>query len=95
MLDSLTLFQQLILIFIFLANIISLTLFYIDKKRARNHKSRISEKTLLTSAFLLGGIGAWFGMNQFRHKTKHTVFKISVPLAAVITLGALVILLFN
>lgn len=87
MLDQLTRFQQIILILIGLANILSLVLFYIDKKRARNRQFRISEKTLLLSTFLFGGLGAWIGMSTFRHKTKHTLFKIGVPFAALITLG--------
>lgn len=89
MFDPLNQFQQIGFILIALANIFSLILFYMDKKRARARKYRISEKTLLFSALLFGGIGAWIGMSTFRHKTKHTLFKIGVPLAALITLGTI------
>ena len=36
-----------------------------DKIRAKHNVRRISEKTLLLSAFFLGGIGAFFGMQIF------------------------------
>lgn len=94
MFNAFTQFQQILWLLIFFANILALILFYSDKKRAQKHRNRISEKTLLTSAFLFGGIGAWIGMNQFRHKTKHTLFKISIPLAALITIGALILVWF-
>ena len=89
MFNPLTQFQQIVLILISLANILSFILFYIDKKRARNRKFRIPEKKLLLSAFLFGGVGAWIGMSTFRHKTKQAHFKIGIPIAALITLGAI------
>jgi uncharacterized membrane protein YsdA (DUF1294 family) len=52
----------------------------IDKNKAKRNKQRISEKTLLISAALMGGIGALLGMYIFRQKTKHLKFKISVPI---------------
>jgi uncharacterized membrane protein YsdA (DUF1294 family) len=52
----------------------------VDKQKAKKHKRRISEQTLLLLAAFMGGIGALLGMNVFRHKTKHLKFKIGVPL---------------
>lgn len=83
----------LILILYFIAvNIVSMSMFYIDKKRAVRHQWRISEATLLTSAFVGGSFGAAAGMKMFRHKTKHPKFYILVPLfmilhAMIIVLG--------
>lgn len=71
---------------IFIQNIYTYSLFYIDKKRAAAHKrNRISEFHLLVSAFLAGGVGAYLGMNLNRHKTKHTNFKLLIPIAALLT----------
>ena len=60
-----------------------------DKLWAKTQHRRISEKTLLISAFLLGGIGAFLGMQIFRHKTRHVKFIILVPVAAVLTIAVL------
>ena len=61
-----------------------------DKQKALNRKRRISEKTLLLSAFLMGGIGAMLSMWHFRHKTKHWEFKVLVPLFAILNIAAAV-----
>ncbi len=59
-----------------------------DKRKARNDAWRIPERTLLLTAFLFGGAGAFLGMLVFRHKTKHTAFTVLVPLFAFLGLGA-------
>ena len=59
---------------------------YYDKKRAINHKSRVSEKTLFILALLLGGIGVYVGMFKFKHKTKHTKFLIGIPIAIILNI---------
>lgn len=61
-------------------NLISFCLYFIDKRKAIKNKQRISEKTLLLSAFLFGSIGAIVGMYLCRHKTKKLKFTILVPL---------------
>jgi len=62
----------------------------IDKKKARNGEYRISERTLWIVAVIGGGTGAYLGMKQFRHKTKHASFKWGLPVLMVIQLGLLV-----
>lgn len=94
MFQQLTYFQMITLTFIFLINVYSFGLFYIDKQRARRSKYRVSEKKLLLSAFLMGGLGAWVGMTKFRHKTQKTSFKIGVPAAALLTLTVISLILF-
>ncbi|MBQ8636820.1 MAG: DUF1294 domain-containing protein [Clostridia bacterium] len=79
--------MQLILGIIAVWNLVVFLLYGIDKLKAVRNSWRISEKTLLVSAFLLGGVGAFFGMQIWRHKTQHTSFKVLVPLAAVITVA--------
>ena len=62
-------------------------LFYgLDKSRALRGARRIRERSLLFAAFLLGGLGAMFGMVVFNHKTSKLRFRITVPLCAVLTL---------
>lgn len=78
--------KEFLLIGIILINLMTFLLYWLDKKRAIRNKSRISEKNLLLMTILFGGIGAWFGMRIFRHKTKNIKFKILVPLFAVLTM---------
>lgn len=51
----------------------------IDKKRAREGRWRIRERTLLLTAAAGGSVGAALGMINFRHKTKHLKFTLGVP----------------
>lgn len=61
-------------------NILAFVLFGLDKFKARRGFWRISEKGLMLAALCGGSIGALFGMRLFRHKTKHKLFTIGVPL---------------
>lgn len=61
-------------------------LFTKDKKLARSGAYRLSEKRLVLSSVCLGGVGALLAMRIARHKTKHLLFQIVVPLSALLTL---------
>ena len=51
------------------------------KLKARHEKvPRLPERNLLLLAIVGGGIGAWLGMEVFRHKTQHHSFRVVVPL---------------
>ena len=63
----------------------------VDKKRARKHEYRISEKTLWTLAIIGGGTGAFLGMVRFRHKTKHSSFRFGFSLLMIIQLVLLAV----
>lgn len=67
-----------------LMNVLGLILMGNDKRRAIKHQYRIPEKNLWFMAFFGGAVGTTVGMKFFRHKTKHTSFKIGFPLLAVI-----------
>jgi uncharacterized membrane protein YsdA (DUF1294 family) len=56
----------------------------VDKKRAKNGKWRIKEKTLFLVAIIGGSAGSVLGMNIFHHKTKHRVFAIGMPLILIL-----------
>ena len=68
-------------------NAVSFTLYGVDKRRAKKNLWRISERTLLLATWLMGGVGAVLGMRVFRHKTMHTAFVVSAPLAAMLQLA--------
>ena len=71
-------------------NIAGLVIMWEDKRRAKKHEYRISERTLWLVALFGGAIGATAGMQLYRHKTKHTSFKIGFPVLAVIELVLLI-----
>ncbi len=78
------------LLLVFLAwNLLVFFLYGTDKLKAKKGAWRISEKTLLLCALLLGGVGAFAGMKVFRHKTKHMSFNILVPVFALLSLVAM------
>ena len=72
-------------------NLIVFAIYGIDKYKAKRNRQRISESSLLLSAALMGGVGAFIGMSVFRHKTKHWKFKIGVPLLILLNVAAVVI----
>lgn len=63
----------------------------IDKHRARRHRWRIRERTLLTLALLGGSIGAIAAMRLLRHKTNHPRFSVGLPIMFVAEYGALIL----
>ena len=71
-------------------NFIIFIVYGADKSKAKKRKRRISEKTLLLTAFFLGSVGAFFGMILFRHKTKHWKFKILLPFFVILHIAAAV-----
>ena len=83
-------YRHFIIFAVFAWNIIVFSLYGIDKSKARKRKRRISERTLLLTAFFMGGFGGFLGMQMFRHKTKHLEFKILLPLFAIINIAAVV-----
>lgn len=77
--------------YLLVINLIAFVLYGIDKKRSIRNEYRISESVLLWMARLGGGIGCWLGIKMFRHKTKHTKFRIVVPLWIMIWVVAVVL----
>ena len=71
--------MKIFLVFYALMTIVTFVLYGVDKGKAKKGQWRIPEKTLLLFAACFGGLGAFLGMKIFRHKTKHTSFKILVP----------------
>ena len=63
-----------IIIYLSAMSLLTFILFGADKHKARAHKWRIPEKTLLGLSLLGGFAGGFLGMEFFRHKTKHWYF---------------------
>ncbi len=82
-----TMFVILILwnIFVFIA-------YGLDKFLSKRKSRRISEGTLIALAFLMGGIGAMFGMELLRHKTRTAKFRMLIPVAVILNIIIIVIL---
>lgn len=57
---------------------------FIDKEKAKRHKWRIPENTLMFIALIGGSIGSILGMEVFRHKTKHMKFKLGLPVILIV-----------
>ncbi len=70
-------------IYLVIINILTLSTYIADKKKAIKGEWRVPEKVLILLAFLGGALGALIGMYGIRHKTKHIKFIILVPTAFV------------
>ncbi|QOX63488.1 DUF1294 domain-containing protein [Anoxybacterium hadale] len=60
-----------------------------DKFLAVKNMRRISEQTLLTVAFVMGGFGSLLGSILFRHKTRKWKFRLLLPVALLFNLSVL------
>lgn len=71
--------MKLFLLYLLLINATAFVLMRHDKIKARNHRWRIPERTLIGAALLGGSIGMLLGMYTFHHKTHHPKFTIGGP----------------
>ena len=65
--------------YLLIINAAAFLLMLIDKQKARKRKYRIPEAVLIGTAVFGGSIGAWLGMQIFRHKTRHKKFYLGIP----------------
>ena len=79
--------KVLLLIYVAVMSLIAFAAFGLDKYKAKTDKWRTPEKTLFLLAIIGGGIGAFLGMQVFRHKTKHTQFVIGIPVIMIAQLA--------
>jgi len=78
------------LTYLLIINTICFCQFALDKRRSQQGAWRISERDLLLSAIIGGSLGGLIGMYTFRHKTRHSKFRVGMPLILLVQ----VILLF-
>ena len=74
-----------------LMNIVSFALMGHDKKRARQGKWRVPEKTLFLVTACFGGLGGVLGMKVFHHKTQHWYFKVFFPVLLAIQVVVVIV----
>lgn len=79
---------KIILGYVLIMTVIGFWSMYIDKRKARKHEWRVSEKTLFMIAILGGSIGSNLGMFLCRHKTKHWYFVIGMPGISILQIAA-------
>ena len=76
--------------YIAVLSLMAIAMMKIDKRQAQQKGQRIPEKNLWRVALFGGGIGAYIGMMAFRHKTKHTNFRIGFLMLAILQVALLV-----
>ncbi|RDY71267.1 DUF1294 domain-containing protein [Halobacillus sp. SY10] len=74
-------------------NLILFIMMGIDKRRSKRGSWRIEEKKLWGIALAGGALGGWIGMSVFRHKTKHTSFKLGFSLITLLYIAGMAYLL--
>ena len=80
-----------IIIYLIVMNLITFLAMYIDKRKAKKGKWRISETALFVLALIGGSIGGIAGMYTFRHKTKKKRFTIGFPVILVLQIVVIII----
>ena len=72
--------------YLVLINVITFSVYGIDKLKAKKGRWRIPESTLLLLAIIGGSIGAWYGVKVWHHKTLHKKFTYGIPLILAVQL---------
>jgi uncharacterized membrane protein YsdA (DUF1294 family) len=85
---------QIIIYALFVLNLITFIIYGIDKFKAKKAKWRISEATLILLAVIGGSIGAWLGLQVWRHKTQHKKFFIGIPMILALQVIATIYILY-
>ena len=81
--------MEVLIIYGILVNVIAFLLYGIDKWKARKGLRRIPERVLLEIAVIGGSVGAYVGMQLFRHKTRKVKFSVGVPIIFFIQIAIL------
>ncbi len=77
----------LFLLYLLVLNLLTLGLFWWDKRQAITRRWRVPESTLLTLCLVGGSLGAKTGQGIFRHKTRKEPFRTSLNAIAVLHLA--------
>lgn len=85
-----------VIAYVILINLLAFAVTGIDKHRARRGKTkiRVPEATLILLALAGGAAGEFCAMLIFRHKTKHPLFFIGVPLILLLQVALAIYLIF-
>lgn len=80
-------------IWLALINLSALLMVGYDKHQAKANLWRVPESRFFLLALLGGAAGVFAGMRAFRHKTKHPLFTLGIPVMLVINLVCLYLIL--
>ena len=72
--------------------VITFLLMGVDKLIAKMDGWRVSEATLLGTAFCMGAVGSFLGSRVFHHKTLKKKFRIGLPLALLVNAAVVVVI---
>lgn len=75
---------EIFFVLMFVINVVAFVLYAYDKHKAVYELWRTPEALLITVAACGGAYGAGMAMLLFRHKTKHLLFTITVPVCFII-----------
>ncbi len=73
-------------------NVVAFLAFFADKAKAKLHRWRIPEATLLMLCVLGGSVGGLLGMLLFRHKIRKPAFYVGVPMILIIQIIVLFVI---
>lgn len=79
-------------IYLLAMNVITFSVFVVDKRRAESGDYRIPEGTLIGLSFMGGSLGGILAMHLVRHKTKRWYFIVGLPFFVVLHVFVLVFL---
>lgn len=89
--------MKIFIIYLLAINAAGFAAFGLDKHKAIRNKWRIRESSLMLFALLGGSPGCLAGMYLFRHKTRHRLFTVGIPLilAGELLLGGIIYYVFQ
>lgn len=79
-----------LIFYLVIINVFTFFLYGVDKLKAQRSRWRIPESVLLGMAAIGGSVGAWLGMQVWRHKTQHVKFRYGVPIILIAQVALLV-----
>ena len=74
-------------VYLLIVNVAAFAVYGADKRRAKQGRWRVPEKTLFLLAIIGGSVGALLGMWCFHHKTRHWYFRYGIPVILVVQLA--------
>ncbi|WP_372996505.1 DUF1294 domain-containing protein [Lutispora sp.] len=86
---------KVIFIYFIIINLAGYIIMAVDKRKSVRNKWRIQEKTLFAISLFGGALGMLLGMRSFHHKTKKTMFKVGIPLLAILNIAVYIYLLYK
>ena len=85
--------MKLLILYLLIINAAAFLLMLADKHKARKKLWRVPEATLLGAAAIGGSIGALMGMYLVRHKTRHLIFTVGIPVILALQIILLIFIL--